>query len=439
MTQLNDDSSYWELKMPVPYFRLSAALLCLLVTQSDSAPYADEGTATAVELLTAFSGESAQQYGPFFQYSEEGRIVDVEVHAVGMNNTTARYSGQENAYYEVNNILRITTADGFEGVSGVDTYYTGSFSDEHWLQLQSVADDLIALRSLDPVNVAWLLEKTRPELSNEVRASIDIALWDLAARKAGIPLYRLLGAKRNSIEPYASLPFYDSLPEYIEAVNEYAKLGFTIFKFHVWGSIEEDLRLVKLVQQTFTGSQYRFMVDLESVYDFEEAIRLGRQMDQGLFGWFEAPVDDELLEQYAELRQQLSTQIIPAGYNIYSPAFIRQGIEAGAWDAGRFDATVVGGISRALALLVIANDADMTIDIQSWGHSLGQAANLHLMLANERTRYFEAPMPKEAFEFGMTNGNLLEQGRVVAPEGPGLGIDVDWDRLATADFYISLK
>jgi L-alanine-DL-glutamate epimerase-like enolase superfamily enzyme len=46
-------------------------------------------------------------------------------------------------------------------------------------------------------------------------------------------------------------------------------------------------------------------------------------------------------------------------------------------------------------------------------------------------------MPKEAFEFGMKNGNLLERGRVVAPEGPGLGIEVDWDRLAAADFYIS--
>jgi L-alanine-DL-glutamate epimerase-like enolase superfamily enzyme len=128
------------------------------------------------------------------------------------------------------------------------------------------------------------------------------------------------------------------------------------------------------------------MVDLESVYNFEEAMRLGRQMDEGLFGWFEAPVDDELLGEYAELRKRLDTLIIPAGYNIYSPDFIRQGIEAGSWDAGRFDATVIGGISEALELLIIANDAGLTIDIQSWGHSLGQAANLHLMLANERTR-----------------------------------------------------
>ena len=89
--------------------------------------------------------------------------------------------------------------------------------------------------------------------------------------------------------------------------------------------------------------------------------------------------------------------------------------------------------------MIIANGAGLPIEIQSWDHSLSQAANLYLMLANDRTKYFEAPMLKEAFEFGMKNGNLLTQGQIVAPEGPGLGIDVDWDRLDTADFYHSSK
>ena len=97
---------------------------------------------------------------------------------------------------------------------------------------------------------------------------------------------------------------------------------------------------------------------------------------------------------------------------------------------------MVGGISKALELLTIANAADLTIDVQSWGHSLAQAANLHLMLANERTRYFEAPMPKAVFEFGMKNGNLMHGGRVVAPARPGLGIDVDWQSLDDADFHV---
>jgi L-alanine-DL-glutamate epimerase-like enolase superfamily enzyme len=421
------------------YTRTIAALLCLLVTQNDSSLFADETSMTAVELLTAFSGENAKQYEPFFRFSEETRIVSIEIHAVGTKSTTARYSGREEAWKQVNNILRITTADGFEGISGVDTYHQGAFSEEHLLELQGVAADLQALQSLDPVEVGTMLERTRPDLSDASRSSIDIALWDLAARKADRPLYELLGAKRDSIEPYASLPYYDSLPEYVKAVNEYAKLGYMIFKFHVWGLIEEDSRLVKLVQQTFADSPYRFMIDLEGAYGFEDALRLGGEMDERMFVWLEAPIDDELLEQYGELRSRLAVPIIPAGYNIYSPEFIRQGIETDAWDAGRFDATVVGGISKALELLMIANDAGLSIEIQSWGHTLTQAVNLHLMLANERTRYFEAPMPREAYEFGMKNAILLNPGRVLAPQGPGLGIEVDWDRLAKADFYIYSK
>ena len=394
---------------------------------------------TAVELLTAFSGESARRYATFFRFSEEASIVDVEIHAVGTESTTVQYSGLEEAKKEVNNILRITTADEFEGISGVDSFHEERFSDEYLLELQNVAAELIAFQTLDPIEVGTLLEGTRPDLSDVARSSIDIALWDLAARRANRPLYKLLGAKRDSMEHYASLPFYDSIPEYVEAVYQYGKLGHTIFKFHVWGSIEKDIQLVELLQQTFADSHYRFMVDLEEKYELEDALRLGEQMDKGAFVWLEGPMRDELLGQYAELRRRLAIQIVPDGYSHYSPEFIRKGIEAGSWDAGRFDATKVGGISKALELLIIANDASLPIEIQSWGHTLAQAANLHLMLANDRTRYFEAPMPKEAFEFGMKKGNLMNHGKVVASAEPGLGIDVNWECLASADFYVCSK
>ena len=421
------------------YAQMIIASLCLLVARAESSSLPGKTYQSTVELLTAFSGESAEQYKPFFQFSDETRIVSVEIYAVGTEDTDARYYAGTEVWKQINNILKIKTADGFEGISGVVSEHQKEFSDEHLLELQGVTADLLALKSLDPVEVGTILERTRPDLSDASRANIDIALWDLAARRAGRSLHKLLGAKRDSMEPYASLPFYDSLPEYVAAVNDYAKLGYRTFKFHVWGMIEEDSKLVKLIQQTFADSPYHFMIDLEGAYDFEDALRLGREMDERLFVWLEGPIDDELLEQYSELRNRLVLPIIPAGYNIYSPEFIRQGIKTSSWDAGRFDATTIGGISKALELLIIANDADLSIEIQSWGHSLAQATNLHLMLANKRTRYFEASMPKEAYEFGMKNGNLLDQGQVVAPKGDGLGIEVDWDKLAMADFYIKIE
>lgn len=411
----------------------------MLVTYSPPSAFADPSSSRALELLASFTEEPTVQYESAFRYSDKSRIVGLDIHAVGMENTTARYSGQEGAWREVNNILRIKTADGFEGVSGVDTYYQGPHSDEHLKELQSAAAELVAARSLDPVEIRSHLIMARPDLSDTVRASIDIALWDLAARKINRPLYELLGTKRDSIEVYASLPFYETLPEYVEAVQEYAELGFTMFKYHVWGQIELDLALVVLTQQTFRDTPFLFMIDLENVYEIDDAFRLGKQMDEGQFTLLEGPVDDALLAQYAELRSNLGIQIIPAGYTYYSVEYMSRAIGFGAWDAGRFDATVVGGISPALELLRITNEAGLPVEIQSWGHSLAQAANLHLMLANERTPYFEAPMPKNAFEFGMKNGILLDKGKIIAPDGPGLGIKVDWESLAAADFYASVR
>ena len=415
--------------------RTGGAALGSLALLLSSIVLADDAPGTAVELLAAFTGESATKYAPLFRMSDGSEIVSVEIHAAGMANTTARYSGQEDVWYEVNNILRLTTADGLEAVSGVDTYYQGGFKDQHLRELQRVANWLFNLQTLDPVAVSSQLRRNQPDLSDSALASVDIALWDLAARKAKRPLHALLGARRKSIDSYASLPFYDSLSGHIDAVRKYARLGFTKFKFHVWGSLEEDLALVKAIQQTFAESNYRFMIDLESVYDFGDALALGRQMEKGLFLWFEAPISDELLNDYAKLTCLLDLPIVPAGYNVYSADFLQRGIALDAWDAGRFDTTVVGGISAALNLLIIANAADLPVDVQSWGHSLGQAVNLHLMLANRRTQYFEAPMPQQVFEFGMKNGKLIVDGVAVSPAGPGLGVEADWNRLPAADFY----
>ncbi len=391
---------------------------------------------SAIQLLSEFTGESAQHFAPFFSYSEENRIIAVEIHAAGTHSTTARYSSRDRPWYTVNNILRIKTADGREGTSGVDTFHEGDFSSELLLELQTISAELLSLETLDPVVVGVQLAKSHPELSDSARASIDIALWDLAARRADLPLYQLLGAKRDSIDAYASLPFYDTLPEYIAAVDRYAQQGYETFKFHVWGLLKEDMNLVALVQRTYASkTSYQFMIDAESAYDLNEALELGRAMDEGLFIWLEAPVKDERLEDYRQLKASLGQSIIPSGYTHYSPEFMRQGIQGEAWDAGRFDITVVGGITSALELMMIAAEAKLPIEIQSWGHSLSQAVNLHLMLANTGTKYFEAAMPTAPHEFAMKSGLSQQRGRVQGPVTPGLGIEVDWHRLQSADFY----
>lgn len=350
--------------------------------------------------------------------------------------TSASYFANDKLWFEVSNILRLQTQDGLECVSGVDSGDQEQFSDRHLTELQPAVEALMSLDKLDPGAVGKWLDEKFPKLSKAARASIDIALWDLAAKKAGVSLHQLLGATRSTMPAYASFPFYETLPEYIGAVNDAATLGFDTFKFHVWGSLEMELELVEQIKQSFSGTSYRFMIDLEGAYSFDEALRLGEQMAQDMFVWLEAPIPDDRLDEYAELRKVLDVLVLPAGYDDCSAAFISRGIERESWDAGRFDVANVGGISRAIDLLQIANDSGLPIELQSWGHSLLQAANLHLMLANSRTQYFEAPMPKAGYELGMVDGNLIRQGQAVAPETPGLGLTVDWDALPSAEYYV---
>tara|TARA_B100000959_G_scaffold104855_1_gene110604 strand:- start:2665 stop:3873 length:1209 start_codon:yes stop_codon:yes gene_type:complete len=389
----------------------------------------------AVELIKSFSGKNSKIFEPFFCFSEESRITDVEIYAVGMNAASARYSSKWEIWKHTNIILRLKTNDGFEGVSGVTSNHEIKFSQELLLELQNVITDFLALNTLDPVEVGRKLEKIHPELSDAALSSIDIALWDLAARKAKLPLYQMLGGEENSIEAYASLPFYDSLAEYIKAIDEYAFYGYRVFKFHVWGHFEKDIQLVRLINETYASSSYNFMIDLEGEYNFDEALKLGTELDKSLFLWLEAPINDKLLTEYSTLKKNLNVPILPDGYSIYSPEFIKNGIEKDSWSAGRFDVTIIGGISKALNLLIIANNASLPIEIQSWGYTLTQAANLHLMLVNSRTRFFENPMPSDAYEFGIKGDNLVNKGKANAPKGDGIGIVVDWNNLKNADFY----
>ena len=92
-----------DLLLGSSYSRTITALFWLLVAQAESSPFPSEAPMNAIELLTAFSGESAMQYEEVFRFSEEARIVGFEIHAVGTENTTARYSGREKAWKEVNN------------------------------------------------------------------------------------------------------------------------------------------------------------------------------------------------------------------------------------------------------------------------------------------------------------------------------------------------
>ena len=393
----------------------------------------------ASQLLESFCGGSRLDSNSIFCTSKKTKIKDIEIHAFGLNDTDARFSSKWEVWKHLNVIFKINTSDGYEGISGVSIASTKSFNIDQLDEIYFLAKFLLSNQITDPVIASRLIDEEYKKINDTSLACIDIALWDLASKRASMPLYKLLNGNRDSIDAYASFPFFNNLDDCIFAVDDHAQLGFNKFKFHGWGVLDKDIELVETIQNRYKKTDLSFMLDVEGEYCLTDAIELGLRMNSDIFKWFEAPINDKSLDEFSILRNKLTVPVIPDGYNSYSPEFIKEGLKKNAWDAARFDVTVVGGITKAMKLLMIISNSDIAAEIQSWGSTLSQAANLHLILANNETKYFEVPIPLDVYQFGFKDANLVNKGKTILLNKPGIGIDIDWDILNEADYYKKIK
>ena len=393
----------------------------------------------ASQLLGSFRGDSQFESNSIFCTSNKSKLKDIEIHAFGLNDSDARFSSKWEVWKHLNVIFKINTSDGYEGISGVSIASTKSFNIDQLDEIYFLAELLLSNEITDPVIVSRLINEEYKKINDTSLACIDIALWDLASKKASMPLYKLLNGDRDSIDAYASFPFFNSIDDCIFAVDDHEKLGFNSFKFHGWGVLNKDIELIETIQKRYKKTDLSFMLDVEGEYCLTDAIELGLTMNSDIFKWFEAPINDKSLDEFSILRNRLKVPIIPDGYNSYSPEFIKEGLKKSAWDAVRFDVTVVGGLTKAMKLLMIIANSDIAAEIQSWGSTLSQAVNLHLILANNKTKYFEAPIPLDVYQFGFKDANLVNKGSTISLKKPGIGIDIDWDILNEADYYKKIK
>src|SRR4029453_752291 len=103
---------------------------------------------------------------------------------------------------------------------------------------------------------------------------------------------------------------------------------------------------------------------------------------------------------YAELRRASAVPILPAGNTILDLSQVRQGLAMGAWSMARVDATTAGGITPTRKIMALAEAHNTSCELQCWGYTLTQAANLHLMQAHTNCGWFEQPAPYPAFDYG---------------------------------------
>ena len=256
-------------------------------------------------------------------------------------------------------------------------------------------------------------------------SGVDIALWDILGKCAGLPLYRLLGGARTSEVPaYASLVRYKDQGEIRAAAFHAKRAGYGAIKLH-----QLDVESLKTVREA-VGGETRLMVDVNCPWSPEQALDMALKFRPYRIAWLEEPIwPPEDFRSLARLRE-LSGIPIASGENACTVFQFREMMEAGAAAYIQPSVVKVGGVSEWRKVATLAEPYNVRIAPHSPYFGPGFLATAHLVASNPYADMIEhlyvnleASVFKQLLKF--------EKGYFQLPQGPGLGLDIDLEVIRT--------
>ena len=328
----------------------------------------------------------------------------------------------------------IRTRDGFEGIGF--SYSKRAGGRGMFAHAKEIADNLLGQ---DPNDIAKLWDKLmwagasmgRMGMTAQSISPFDIALWDMKAKRAGLPLAKLLGAHRDSVQVYNTSAGFLHTPidQVLKNVEAICARGIGGIKLKVGQpELAKDIDRVGQVRKML-GAEFPLMVDANQQWDRPKAMRACRALEPFDLTWIEEPLDAWDVEGHAALALSLDTPIA-TGEMLTSFAEHAQFIMAGSSDFVQPDAPRVGGITPFLQIMNLASFKGRKL-----APHFAMEIHVHLSAA-----YPEEPW-LEHFEWlePMFNERLeLKNGRMQVPDRPGLGFTLSQQAIAwtvdTAEF-----
>lgn len=301
----------------------------------------------------------------------------------------------------------------------------------------------------DPLNIEplWLSiynqwrDQGQRGLTMTAQSGIDIALWDIAGKHFNVPVHVLLGgAFHQELPAYATGGFrmlgQDRISFLTKEVARYRGAGFMAVKIKIGYGPDIDIAAIRAVRQVI-GPGCELMIDANHGYDAIEAIRLGRAVAEFDISWFEEPVVPEHLGAYCDVR---AGQPIPVagGETWHGRAAFAAAIDARAVDILQPDVCGCGGITEMRKIIAQAETAGIRVVPHVWGTAIAIAASLQVLATlapaplrhSPRAPWLEFDQTHNPFRMAIiTDPIVCENGLVRVPNGPGLGITVDPDRI----------
>jgi len=341
-------------------------------------------------------------------------------------------------------VLTVRTDDGLSStvfVSGAQTLPETNVR----ILADVVRPQLLGLDPLDIGSVWARLWRQERSLGTVVIGAVDTALWDIAGQAAGLPIHRMLGTVRTEIPAYISSWNHERPEDYAAEAAHYKSLGFTAYKYHppTQGRnrgkghvpLDEDIRTARLVRET-VGPDMQLMHDSPLVYTYEEALRMGRVLEELDFTWYEDPLPADDIYGYQRLRRHLHIPILATEMTGGGPYSFPQWILASATDYLRGDVAFKGGIT---ALMKIAHTAEvfrLGFEVHDGFNATGNVAGAHVVMAAATAQFFEVLTIQDTGVYGMDNFSYglaepleFKNGFLHAPTGAGLGRAIDHERI----------
>jgi L-alanine-DL-glutamate epimerase-like enolase superfamily enzyme len=256
---------------------------------------------------------------------------------------------------------------------------------------------------------------------------VDVALWDLASQAAGLPLYKYLGAYRESLPTYASSLFLPNVQAYIDEARSYIARGFPAYKVHPPGPWKRDIEVHQALRESL-GPSVVLMTDPVAEYSLEEAIRVGRDLEKLDYHWFEEPFRDFELAKYTKLCAALDIPIAATETTRGGPWGVAQAIAQNAADIVRADVSWKAGVTGTLKVAHLAEAHGLRCEVHCTTMGFMDMANLHISCAIRNCEYFELLVPEEPFRFPMKDAYPIDNNGIAhVPKKPGIGVELDWD------------
>jgi L-alanine-DL-glutamate epimerase-like enolase superfamily enzyme len=326
--------------------------------------------------------------------------------------------------------------------AGVTGEYVGGNS-PGMAQLNTVADYLIGR---DP----FARERHWSELKRGLRkydrmgiGPVDIALWDVAGKRYEAPIHELLGTYRRRLPAYASTYHaddsggLDSPEAYADFAEQCRELGYGGFKIHGWGGSDERRDIDREVATVHAVGErvpdMDLMLDPACEYEtWSDALTVGNACDEQDFFWYEDPYRDGGISQHAhrKLAEHLETPLLQTEHVRGLEPFT-DFVDSGATDYLRADPEYDGGITGAVKRARVAEGHGLDVELHAPG-----PAQRHLMAATRNANYYEMalvhpdcentapPVYAGGYEDRL---DTVDDGTVPVPDGPGLGVEYDWD------------